>query len=80
MCTSPGRHIEGAAVRIRCHCCSQGCIMPEKVHAGRHSDVVVKFLHPPLAEQGVQQEYTVLHASQEAEDEPWCSCRTSHLH
>ena len=75
-----GRYIEGAAVKIRCHCCSQRCIVPEEVHAGHHSDMVVKFLHPPLSEQGVQQEYTVLHASQEAKDEPWSSCKTTHLH
>ena len=75
-----GRHIEGAAVKIRCHCCSQGCIVPEEVHAGHHSAMVVKCLHPPLAEQGVQQEYTVLHASHGAKAVPWCSCKTTHLH
>ena len=75
-----GRYIKGAAIKIRCHCCSQRCIVPEEVHAGHHSDMIIMFLHPPLSEQGVQQEYTVLHASQEAKDEPWCSCKTTHLH
>ena len=40
------RPVEGAAVKIRCHCCSRRCI----VTVGAY-DVVVKFLHMPSSEQ-----------------------------
>ena len=67
-----GRPIEGAAVKIRCHC-SQRCIVPvvgyasscskvpKKVKAGAANDVVVNFVHMPCSEQGVQ-ECTLLYA------------------
>ena len=57
-----GRPVEGAAVKIHCHCGSQRCIVPEEVYAGIHSEMlVVKFVRPPSSEQGVR-ECTVLHA------------------
>ena len=61
----PGTPVKGAGVAIRCHCCSRRCIVPEEVHAGDHSDVVVKFLHLPSSQQGVQ-ECTILFAVQPA--------------
>ena len=54
-----GRPVEGAAVKIRCHCCSQRCIVLEEVYTSDHSDLVLKLLPMPSSEQGVQ-EYTVL--------------------
>ena len=33
-----GKPIKGAAVNIRCHCCSQRCIVPEEVYAGDNSE------------------------------------------
>ena len=55
----PGPPVEGAAVKIHCHCCSQRCIVPEDLIAGDHSDVIVNLLHMPSSEQAVQ-ECTVL--------------------
>ena len=67
------RPVEGAAVKIHGHCCSQRCIVPvdrhdnfyskvpEKVYPGAGNDVAIKFLHLPPSEQGVQ-ECTVLYA------------------
>jgi hypothetical protein len=68
----PGPPVEGAAVKIRCHCCSQRCIVPMDGCAGIHSDVIVKFLHMPSSEQGGN-DYTVLsecHATG-PEQAPW---------
>ena len=68
-----GRPIEGAAVKIRCHCCSQRCIVPamgyasfyskepKKMKAGAATDVIVRFVHMPPSEQGVQ-DCTLLYA------------------
>ena len=58
-----GRPIEGAAVRIRCHCCSRGCIVPVDGYGGVVNDVGVNFLPP--SELGVQ-ECTVLYACHSA--------------
>ena len=66
-------HVEGAAVKLRCHCCSRRSIMPvevydysnnqmlEEMHAGAHNKVMIRFLHMPPSQQDVQ-EYTVLFA------------------
>ena len=68
-----GKPARGAAVKIRCHRCSQRCIVPVdgnangnnkvpgEVCAGAVDDVVVNFLHTPSSEQDVQ-ECTVLYA------------------
>ena len=64
---------EGAAVKIRCHCCIQRCILPVDEYAGYVSDVVVKFLPMPSFEQGVQ-ECTLLfacHAAGSKQDPLW---------
>ena len=80
-----GQPVEGATVKIRCHCCSQRCIepvygyarfyneTPEEVYAGAYNDIFVKFLHRPSPEQGVH-EYTVLYSCHAAEPEqrPLC--------
>ena len=51
--------VEGATVKIRCHCCSRRCIMPQDAVSG--SELAVRFVPMPQSEQGVQ-EYTVLSA------------------
>ena len=69
----PIRPFQGAAVKIRCHCCSQRCIVPMDGCAGIHSDVIVKFLHMPSSEQGGN-DYTVLsecHATGPGEASLW---------
>ena len=64
--------IEGAAFKIRCHCCSRRCIVPVAVYAkdSWHSNIVfedeemyavVNFVHAPSSKQGVQA-CTVLYA------------------
>ena len=50
-----GRPVEGAAIKIRCHCRSRRCIVP----MGFHNGVNIRFLHMQNSEQGVQ-ESTVL--------------------
>ena len=62
------RPIEGVAVKIRCPCCSRRCIVTVDAY-----DMVVKFLHMPSSEQGVQ-ECTVLcsgHAPRPEESPVW---------
>ena len=60
-----GKPIEGAAVKIRCHCCSQKRILPGEWCAGDDAYAFVRFLHAPCSEQGVQ-ECTVLYACRAA--------------
>ena len=55
----PGPPCEGAAVKLRCHCCSRRCIVPQEVNAGAGSEVIVNFVRVPSAR---VQDYTVLSA------------------
>ena len=51
----PDTPVEGAAVKIRCHNCSQECIMPVDVwNTAICSDVLVRFLQMPPPEEGGQ--------------------------
>ena len=77
-----GRHIEGATVNTRCHCCGIQAVdgygtkyrTLEAEADGGHNDVVVRFPHmPPPSEQGVR-ECTVLfdcHAAGPDEAPDW---------
>ena len=70
-----GKPVDGAAVKIRCHCCSRGCIMPVNAYAGLYITVpkevyagvnsaVVNFLQMPPSGHGAHgaQQSTVLYA------------------